>query len=138
MASSWPSEPDRHVPGLPAPYGFGKTGNISFPLWKQRIYTPKNMNEHESKTDMEAEIRLRWSTREPWVTRDPEFNREWLHPAPLRYYLYQQEGGLWSVCDRWNDIPALKAPAKTRKEAIRRFYREKGRRIPEHTALPEG
>ena len=77
-----------------------------------------------------------WKNREPWITQDPEFKREWLHPEPLSYYIQKDTAGMWSVCDRWLDIPHGK-PAKTRAAAIRQFYKTVGRMIPTGKKLPE-
>jgi hypothetical protein len=72
-----------------------------------------------------------WQKREPWVVVDPDFKREWLLPQPLQYYLVEDKAtGTWSVCDRYLDIPAFYPAARTREQAIRRFYKMFKRPIP--------
>jgi hypothetical protein len=83
----------------------------------------------------EEDLKDNWFNREPWIVQDPGFQREWLVPEPLRYYLTQDGNGEWSVCDRWLDIPEG-VPQPTREKAIREFYKRMGREIPSGTKLP--
>jgi hypothetical protein len=106
-------------------------------LYASRGYKfQKSMSKETPTDDDEACERIRWSAREPWVTKDPQHKREWLHPEPVRYYLHQRKDGLWSVCDRWFDLPAID-PARSRAAAIRNFYKAIGRPVPARTKLPK-
>jgi hypothetical protein len=72
-----------------------------------------------------------WVKREPWVVVDPDFKREWLLPQPLQYYVVNDRtSGLWSVCDRYTDLMVPNTEAKTREQAIRRFYKLFNRPVP--------
>lgn len=98
-----------------------------------RSLKPETKKPLKNHTNMDSK---HWKNREPSVTQDPEFKREWLPPEPLRYFVQKDAVGLWSVCDRWLDIPYGK-PAKTRSAAIRQFYNSIGRTIPTGSKLPE-
>jgi hypothetical protein len=58
---------------------------------------------------------------DPLITKDDIYNREWVHPYALRYYLYEDKDG-WAVCDRYCDLaPAGTHP--TKKKALKAFLK---------------
>jgi len=62
------------------------------------------MNIRIKKGRKEMSLRFDW----PEITVDLEAKREWIHPAPPLYYLYEDEDGMWSVIDRSWDIAVTK------------------------------
>lgn len=78
-----------------------------------------------------------WKNREPWVVVDPDFNREWLLPEPLQYYVAKGKSGNWFVCNRWLDIPVPGTDSPTGEEAIRQFYKWCERPLPTGEKLPK-
>lgn len=59
----------------------------------------------------------------PKTTFDKIEGREWVHPAPPRYYLSQSTAGTWAVVDRSIDLPVTR-DYKTKIAAIRVFLRQ--------------
>ena len=101
--------------------------------WKENDFGVLNLNKVKIKR-FYGRTHQNWQTREPWITQDPDFKRIWLHPEPLRYYLTRDKSGLWSVVDRWWDL-AVTDNYATRNQAIRRFYKDYGRKIGRGVSL---
>ena len=58
------------------------------------------------------------------ITRCEDYNREWVHAEPLRYYLAQEKSdGRWSVIDRSTDF-AVTPPFKSKGFAVSHFLRQ--------------
>ena len=72
----------------------------------------------------------------PWVMQDSETKREWLFPETPRYYVHQTDAGTWRIIDRWQDLVASEQEHTTRSGAIRAFYKQMKRPIPEGVHLP--
>lgn len=58
----------------------------------------------------------------PRTTFDKLEGREWIHPAPPRYYLSQSGTHTWAVVDRSSDLP-ITPDYRTKTAAIRAFFR---------------
>jgi hypothetical protein len=79
---------------------------------------------------------LSWQNREPWVVVDPDLKREWAFPQPMEYNVVQDRTtGMWFVCDRFADVAVPTTEAKSRPEAIRRFYKWCGREMPDGATI---
>ena len=78
-----------------------------------------------------------WKEREPWIVQDPESQREWLVPQPLRYFVHRNNQDEWMVIDRWNDIPLNGKLHTSRNKAIREAYKAFGRKLPTGEKIPE-
>ena len=62
---------------------------------------------------------------------DADFRREWLLPEPLQYFVVKdKQSGLWSICDRNTDLMVSDTEARTREQAIRKFYKLFNRPVP--------
>ena len=59
----------------------------------------------------------------PTTTIDMIEGREWVHPAPPRYYLSKSDAGTWAVVDRSIDLPITR-DYRTKRAAIRAFLRQ--------------
>ena len=62
----------------------------------------------------------------PTITVDPDAKREWIHPSPPLYYLYEDEEGMWVVIDRSFDI-AITKKHNLINDCIREFIARAGR-----------
>lgn len=64
----------------------------------------------------------------PLVTTDKEYNREWVHDTPPRYYLYQDEDDkTWCVIDRSCDISVSGRQFVSKDRCIKSFYKNYGK-----------
>jgi hypothetical protein len=58
----------------------------------------------------------------PRTTFDKLEGREWIHPAPPRYYLSRSGTGTWAVVDRSSDRAVI-PDYRTKTAAMRAFFR---------------
>lgn len=56
------------------------------------------------------------------VTTDNHYKREWVHPLRLRYWIYQNQNGMYAILD--NEIDLVVSPfRKTKRGAVNAFLR---------------
>lgn len=77
-----------------------------------------------------------WPSYPPWIVFDPETKTEWLTPKTLQFYVTKVDDG-WFVCDRFADTPVAGTEARTRADAIRKFYALNNRPLPEGKSVPQ-
>jgi len=64
----------------------------------------------------------------PYITKCTDYDREWIHPERLKYYLYQNEDGKWCVINREYDLADGKYYTR-KSDCIKAFinrYRKEG------------
>jgi len=76
-----------------------------------------------------------WQTYPPWIVFDPDTKHEWVTPETLRYYV-AHVGAKWFICDRFKDLAVHGTESDTRAKAIRKFYAQKNRKIPDGWDIP--
>ena len=57
----------------------------------------------------------------PKYTVDSQKGREWVHLDPPRYYVGQDDDGMWTVTDRNWDLAATRK-FKRKQDCLRNFY----------------
>lgn len=74
---------------------------------------------------------LTWQQQKPYIVVDPDYQREWVLPYPLQYYVVKNNTiNTWFICDRDMDFAVPTTESKTRTKTIRSFYKWCNRSIP--------